>query len=341
MPHCLAGPSSQCGIPCRTLCKERILPPLKSERILSKWVESIKIETIRVAKFPSYIFLCGGKRSLVPEKFLSCRDIFYSYIQKNDLSYKNDILIAEEAFQFFLSSEYDDLLQFEQDLAELSALTIIFAESPGALAEFGSFSVMEKVQDKLLVVLHSNHANKESFIWRGPALYLQNRAKENSLPPSIVIYNWNREFKEDTVNGDNFQHSLDLSELVQEIIASRPKTEKFREDSTCHIMLLIVSVLEVLTMASIDELVYIIEKFKINKTRKIIKRYLNLLIAIKFIKRIPYGHNEFYTTYLDNNDWITWSYTTKSRDKFRWKIDFIEFYKDSYEKKYRAIKAYS
>ena len=119
-----------------------------------------------------YIFLCGGRISDSDhQEFLSCRDLFYSYINKNGCSFCKDIVLAEKIFEYFDHSEYQDLLHFERDLAELSSLTVIFSESPGSIAELGSFSVLNTIQERLLVVMHQDDTHQESFIWRGPVSF--------------------------------------------------------------------------------------------------------------------------------------------------------------------------
>ena len=123
-------------------------------------------------RFPGFILLCGGGISEAGGAFKSCRDIFLSHIRSHDCSFRDKVVLAEQVFQYFKHSAYKDLLRFEQDLAGLSSLTVIFSESAGSIAELGSFSVLKPIQDRLLVVMHEDDADKESFIWRGPACYL-------------------------------------------------------------------------------------------------------------------------------------------------------------------------
>jgi len=153
----------------------------------------------RVVRFPSFIFLCGGPTSEIKDNFGSCRDIFYRYINENLCSFHGNIVLAEKTFDYFKHSSYRDLLHFERDLAELSVLTVIFSESPGSIAEVGTFAVLDTIQEKLLIILHQDDADKESFIWRGPAMYLKERARESGKYDPITVYNWRKKSGNDDI----------------------------------------------------------------------------------------------------------------------------------------------
>ncbi|MDP2046074.1 MAG: retron St85 family effector protein, partial [Deltaproteobacteria bacterium] len=145
--------------------------------IFKEWTSSIDLGKTQVVRFPSLIFLCGGPISEIPENFESCRDIFYKYINKSHYPFREKVLLVEKVFSYFKHSAYRDLLRFETDLAELSALTVIFSESPGSIAELGALAVLKPVREKLLVVIHEDDGDKESFIWRGPVLFLKGLAE--------------------------------------------------------------------------------------------------------------------------------------------------------------------
>jgi len=137
-----------------------------------EWASSIDIIDSRVIKHPSYIFLCGGPTLKKSSHHGSFRDVFYKYINNNTWEFRENVVLAENIFSFLEHSGYNDLIEFEKDIANLCALTIIFSESPGSIAEFGSFSVMEEIWKNLFVIIRRDETDKDSFIWRGPALYL-------------------------------------------------------------------------------------------------------------------------------------------------------------------------
>ena len=226
------------------------------DSIYSECISSIDLTGTRVVRFPSLILLCGGPVSQETSVFKSCRDIFYQHVKHSETClFRDNVILAENIFCYFEHSSYNDLISFEKDLAELSSLTVIFSESPGSIAELGSFSVLPKVQDRLLVVLHEDDAFKESFIWRGPALYLKNNAKENGKLDPISIYNWQKLKKDDgIVEQSDFSDAEALSESIVKILTEFPKTAAFKKDQVGHVMLLVLDLLNIIHLATIEEI---------------------------------------------------------------------------------------
>ncbi len=316
---------------------------MKTKKIYTEWISAIDLTKTRIVKFPSLIFLCGGPISNDQGKFLSCRDIYYSYINKNNCSFRKNIIRAEEVFEYFDHSDYQDLLRFERDLAELSSLTVLFSESPGSIAELGSFAVLNTIRERLLVVMHQNDAYQESFIWRGPVLSLKNLAKSNRKEDPIAIYNWQKK-KDDNgyFNTGDFSDAVDLTETIEAIIGKRPKTVNFSKKQLGHIMLLIICALKIVQIATLGEIVFILKGFGIEQKVKTVKQHLSLLKSLGLIVLNPYRNYDFYLA-APQSDWFSWSYDTKTakiRDADRWANQFIKFYEDNQKEKIRALRSY-
>ncbi len=77
-----------------------------------------------------------------------------------------------------------DLLTAEIKLALGTDATLLLANSPGALAELGTFCAIENISKKLFVMVNETHHGGESYISRGPLSYLN---KINSM--SVIYYN--------------------------------------------------------------------------------------------------------------------------------------------------------
>ncbi len=265
------------------------------------------------------------------------------YIIKNGCSFKDNVVLAEQVFEYFNHSDYSSLLLFEKDLAELSILTIIFSESPGSIAELGSFAVLETIQRRLLVVMHQDDTHQESFIWRGPISFLKDLAQINGNDDPITIYNWEREKNENgEITTDNFSDAVDLSETIESIIKKQPKTVKFAEKQLGHIMLLIISSLKIVHLATLEEIVFILKTFGIDTETKTVKRSLSLLKSLNLIDLKPYRNYEFYMV-PPQNDWFSWGYKKeagKNRDSIRWSSEFAEFYRENQQEKARALRSY-
>ena len=312
-----------------------------TDTVYSEWLSSIDLTKSRIVKFPSFIFLCGGPISKDPDTFLSCRDIFYTYINKKNPSFCPNIIRAEQIFTYFEHSEYHDLLRFEKDLAELSALTVLFSESYGSIAELGSFSVLETIQDRLLVIMHQDDANQESFIWRGPVLFLKDLAKTNGKPDPIIIYNWRKKDGErNHIDPEDFSDAQDLTEAIELIMNVLPKTLRFNQHRPGHIMLLIISILEMVQIATLEEILLILKALGIKYDNKTAKQHLSLLKSLDLITLKPYRNYDFFLT--SHIGWISWAYrkTAKIRDTDRWKTQFIEYHNHNQDEKYRALRSH-
>lgn len=85
---------------------------------------------------------------------------------------KNKVLcVISEA----LYSESDDLLTFEEVLADLSDDIVIVVESAGTFCELGAFSSGERYIDKLIIINEDKDEHKDSFITKGPIKKIQKR----------------------------------------------------------------------------------------------------------------------------------------------------------------------
>ncbi len=307
-----------------------------------QWVTSIDLSKTKVAKFPSLILLCGGAVSNNGATFKSCRDIFHHYITENNLSFRNNVVLVEDVFKYFEHSSYNNLLDFEQDLAELSALTVLFSESPGAIAELGSFSVLKNIRDRLLVVIHNDDSDKESFIWRGPIKYLKCIADQNNSIDPIFVYQWRKTAgPDDLLTKEDFADAEDLSENIIEILHKFPKTAIWKKDNNAHVMLFILDLIKILQIASFDDIFKIIDDLSIDNDRKKLKRYLSLLLSLKFIIKKRYGHNVYYFP-TQPDLWLKFAFQAGSKniDFDRWSSIFTEYYKTNEIRKIRALRSH-
>jgi hypothetical protein len=286
------------------------------------------------------VFLCGGRISTSAEKFGSCRHIFHNYLQKTNRLFGEKVLLAEKIFDYFEHADYQDLLEFEIDLAELCALIVIFSEGYGAIAELGSFSVLETVQQKLLVVMRRDHTYKEgSFIWRGPALHLKKLAQDTLGDDPIAIYDWPSRDGE-SFREQDFSHSEDLADLIETILSKLPRTQSFNKDRAGHVMLLMLDLLKVLQLATLEEIIVCLKHLSIESERRVVEQHLSLLKSLNYLISYPYRNNVYYVSHPEE-PWLTWRFreTAWTRDLDRWRARFLEYYEGKQEHKFRALKS--
>lgn len=117
------------------------------------------------------VFLCGGKGED------SFRNLLHNKLQQQNIN-NNKFVLAEDALKWSKAQEFaDDLLELEKYFAAVVGKIIIISESPGAIAELGSFISDKDIKKKILVVIENKYRKEDSFINNG---LLKNLLKENS-----------------------------------------------------------------------------------------------------------------------------------------------------------------
>ena len=131
--------------------------------------QDLDADRIHVQAASDVVFLCGGPYSDISDPTpLSLRDAFIKIVDYEP--FKEKILIqAEEitsGYSFF--DHYDNILDFETDLAQIVELIILFSESEGSLAELGAFAMIDEIAQRLFVIVRQVHWQSHSFIRLGP-----------------------------------------------------------------------------------------------------------------------------------------------------------------------------
>lgn len=231
---------------------------------------------------PPIIFLFGGTIASIGDPPVSVRGCLYDYIFTKHPALSNNLVIPEDFKDWLHDSIYPDLLSFESDLAQTSALVIIALESPGSIAELGSFSVNPALRNKLIIIISEFHHSQKSFITLGP---LRQIPEEN-----IYSYPYSHERLGTTLN-------VYLEDIVLNInnnLAKINKTEKFDVNNNGHISLLICELLLMFKALKLKEIQHYLELLSINKKLSVTKRLLFLLEKLELIVKKRLGNMDFF-----------------------------------------------
>ncbi len=152
--------------------------------MLTSFCDNVNVGNIRVYPPKRYVLLCGGEVSNIREPApVSLRDAFV----RGDgvAALRNiDFLQIEEIQEFFdKQSPYVDLVEFESDIAQICELVLLFSESPGSFTELGSFSMLDAIAEKLLLVVQGKYLSKSTFISKGPVANLR-----RNFPNSVFTF---------------------------------------------------------------------------------------------------------------------------------------------------------
>lgn len=140
----------------------------------------IDLESLRVHPPSNLLLLCGGKIDVKENFPPSFRDAFSKLCDKPVLN-QHVFLIPEEYDPFAPDVRYSNWLDFENDLAQISDVVLVFSESFGSAAELGAFSVQSDVSGKILVGIDSKTYEDSSFVKNGPIKALTDAYGPSSL----------------------------------------------------------------------------------------------------------------------------------------------------------------
>lgn len=233
-----------------------------------------------------HIFVCGGVvdiSSAIPPSF---RDRFVQHAAKKNDEIYNAIVLAESFKDYFKENVYTDLLTFEDEIANLASLVLIFLESPGSLVELGMFCSREDFYKKLLIVAPQEETEaEESFIYLGPLEHIKRREES-----SVAIYPWpqidNIRYEEDYLD--------DLLHNVHEKLRSSSKTSMFKKENSGHNALLVYEIIRLSYPILIGEIEFSLEALELTCDESEIKRHLYLLGKLGMISHNNYSSYKYY-----------------------------------------------
>lgn len=243
----------------------------------SQFFSCVKLEHCRVQYPQDVVFLCGGLVSEAGSSFASLRD----FLNKNRtlIFDSSQVLLAEKAAAAFDSKIFQDLLELEKQIAVVSRIVMLVSESPGSIAELGAFSQIPEISQKLLVFLHSNHYNSNSFIKDGPIRYLE-RIKEQS----VQEFNWEVN-RNNSIKSKGAQNLLPSFKIAADgFLKGQPQAESFKKDNVGHCIMLIAGIIFTLRCCKLREIVQSTELLGLKISESRIKQHIFCLKLVGWIK---------------------------------------------------------
>ena len=219
---------------------------------------------------------------------------------------------------------YPDLLSFESDLAQTSSLIIIALESPGSIAELGSFSVNDALKDKIIIIISDHHYNQSSFITLGPLRQL----------PELNVYSYPYDHN---LIGESLNDYLDdIVDSINNNLGSIDKTEKFDTSSNGHVALLIYDLLLMFKALKLGEILEYLKILSCERNHTITKRLLFLLSKLSLIEKKRIGNADYFMP-LRTEHRIRFSSIDKSKlfDRSATIIGTAQYYANSQKEKMR------
>lgn len=232
------------------------------------------------------IFVCGGEvnnSAAIPPSF---RHRFISYTNIKEEEIYESIVLAEKFKDYFKENTYSDLLVFEDEIANISTIVIIFLESPGSLVELGMLCNKPNFYRKLVIVAPQEETeSEESFIYLGPLEYI--RKKEST---SVAIYPWP---SSKVSNYDN-DYLRDLCEIIKGKLYNLQKSVKFSPDNSGHMAFLVYEIVRLCYPVLIGEIELAFEALGLNVSSSDVSRHIYLLSRLNLISHNLYSSYRYY-----------------------------------------------
>lgn len=273
----------------------------------------------RIVRLPQKVWLFGG-----PGKFTtrgwegpeSLRESFWHQglngVPPSGDHWTKHLDFPEQHEDWWAYSGYDDLLVFERDACHLARAVILFAESPGSLAELGALAVDDTIIDRLVVVVQSKYLQPEqrrSFLSLGP---LQ-RVDSRNGRCVISVHNGT------VLPPDDF---ATVMQFVDQWLPQVPKTEKFKPKNPTHRLLLIADLIDLLLVCKPDELRADLHHFGVELKSDELSRFASLLDFFGLIRVELRGKEPFYTRRVDSDAaWIDYTAIEGRFDRSHFKTE--------------------
>ena len=277
----------------------------------------MSLENIRVHAPTAVVFLCGGKTDGELESPLTLRDAFHRIAKLGALP-GYEIVLAELATPLTSEGGYQDLLSFESDIAQVVALILLFAESPGSLAELGAFAALKTVAPRLMAVIDNVYYSQSSFIKNGPIAFLEQvHGDEWVLVLDRKEVGLDEEGRLVKLNSKALSQSL-LPEIKKRLSARR-KWEKIDSDNDGHLILLITGLCQEYGALTLTEIKIMLSLLGQNDIR--LQNFLYCAELLKWIVKIKKGNHSYYVATVGD---FALDYKLDAavvKDRIRWRSD--------------------
>ncbi len=248
--------------------------------------ERLEHKRFKVNFAKKHIFVCGGLvdvKSQIPPSF---RDRFIQYTATNYEEINQSIVLAESFKDYFKENIFSDLLVFEDEIASVASLILIFLESPGSLVELGMFCSRPGFYKKLLIVAPQEQTESEdSFIYLGPLEHIR-RKEENS----VVIYPWPSNEKVEY----NIEYLNDLLGHVSDKLNMASHQVAFVYENSGHVALLVYEIIRLSYPILIGEIELALCALNLDIKEAEVRRHLYILSKLGMISHNFYSNYTYY-----------------------------------------------
>lgn len=283
---------------------------------LDRFFDDLDREKLRVKRPSAFIFFCGGA---IPENTRSASSLRHYLLENRGIGrrLKADIVLAEAANQLYRDTTYKDLITFEEDIAKISAMVLVIAESAGSLAELGAFASSETLSRSLTILMQEEYAESESFIRYGPVQRIRNDDQER-----VAFFPWRLNGNSKIIKSSASPHVGAIVSFINERLKKVPKTTKYSEDNEFTEFVLLYWVLYLSIAMPLGKLTSYITNIVNGLDDRAVRRKLYCMQLAGWVDKIHYSNLDYYYCRYDI-DPLDYSFRegVNERDSVRRKAD--------------------
>lgn len=248
----------------------------------------VSLEESKVNLADPIIFLCGGLVDVTAASpGISVRNMLLTHLASSNPALLDQIKLAEDFKDWLHDAIYDNLLTFEDDIANISSLIIIILESAGSIAELGIFSANPQLKGKLLIFIQESHFEEDSFIKLGPLRHI-----DPNDEGFVCSYPWNDKKIQETLSSC----LIDIERDITDFFIEKPEHILFDKENSGHIAFLIYELISIFRALKLTEIEQYLSILGLSVSRVLIKRLLFLLQKLLFINSRRRGKLDYYFT---------------------------------------------
>jgi hypothetical protein len=254
---------------------------------LLAFFRDLDFDKLRINRPSKFIFLCGGQTSGANRLPGSLRDYLYRTRPLKRL--KADIVLAENAVQLYRETSYSDLISFEEDIARISSVVLVIAESRGSLAELGAFSTSKTIRKSLRVISQEKYATAESFIRRGPI----QRIIKSGARDFVGYYPWRVTQSGRFVKKSARLHYTEIRKFIMSHLDAVPASELYSEHAERQTFYVIYWVIYLAFAVSVVDLYSYVKSLIPGIQTKEIRNRLYCMELAGWIRRYSYSNKDY------------------------------------------------
>lgn len=289
---------------------------------LDQLVETVDPGACHLINLPDRIWVFGGACTDRGQAPISLRDSFWkqAFASPEQQPWLEHLDRPEDHDGWWAFSGYEDLLEFERDACYLARATVLFAESPGSLAELGALAIDDSILPRLLVVVQSRHLQERqraSFLNLGPLKRVETHGCRCVIGGS----------------GDALLPTVEYATVADSItswLPPAPRSTTLRVNNPTHRFLLLADLVDLLLVSKIVDVQRAAAHFGLEMDEPEILRSMKLLDFFRLVRLEHRGREPFAVRRESSAaPWV--NYTAKAGsarfDRSRFKIAAEEFIK--------------